>query len=81
MAPVLSAEAKKGGKGKKNRNKCKQQVNRCKQGLPAACAAAFSDPEDASLCVAIFNDCCEPLRSCNAGQGLACVAERIAQIN
>jgi hypothetical protein len=78
VAPVV-AEAKKGGKGKKNKNKCKKQVSRCKEGLADICAVFFDPGEETALCVDLFAECCEFLRSCNVAQGAACIVERIPE--
>jgi hypothetical protein len=76
MSPVLT-EAKKGGKGKKD--KCKKQVGRCKESLAKACETLFG-LENVAECVDLFDECCEPLGSCNVAAGADCLVQRIEQL-
>jgi hypothetical protein len=80
MAGPAAVSAKQGGK--KN-DKCKKQVSRCKSGLSELCDAIFPNKARSRVqangvvldCFAAFEDCCEFLSDCNAGQALACAVD------
>ena len=75
----------KAKKGKSN--KCKKQVDRCKQGLEELCTAIFTDGamrrdvQASSLtpetCFDLFKDCCQPLNGCNVAQAFDCAVQVI----
>jgi hypothetical protein len=68
IAVAAPAAAKGGRSGKKAKNKCKQQVGKCRSFVTAACQEE-ADPQE---CLDASLPCCDFLRGCNAGAALDC---------
>jgi hypothetical protein len=75
LGPTV-AGAKKGGK--KGKQKCKKQVDKCRTGVTDLCAALFT--EDFHFltpveCASAFKPCCERLAGCNAAAAFQCAVD------
>jgi hypothetical protein len=75
-------------KGGKKKDRCKNQVSRCKAGLADLCDAAFPPAEmigpeatsAASECLAAFDQCCQFLSDCSVAQAFACAVEVVESL-
>jgi hypothetical protein len=63
IVPPLAAEA--GKAGKKAKKKCKKQVGKCKSAVEERC-------EGNEKCLFVLLPCCDPYKTCNAGDGTEC---------
>jgi hypothetical protein len=77
----------KAKKGKSN-NKCKKQVDRCKQGLDDLCDAIFPPMTRTGVqaagvpseCFVAFDQCCQFLQDCSVAQAFACAVDVVESL-
>jgi hypothetical protein len=88
LAAGLLAPIGTQAKGGKKKDRCKNQVSRCKEGLADLCDAAFPPvemvaPEASSAaneCLAAFDQCCQFLSDCSVAQAFACAVEVVESL-
>jgi hypothetical protein len=81
LAPMTSrAKDDKAKKAKrKARRKCQRQVDQCRQGVGDLCLVIYGSPS-AGECILHFDECCQPLASCDVPQAVACAVQKISEI-
>jgi hypothetical protein len=69
------AAARAGKPGKNGRKRCQRQRGQCLAWNTSFCEAI---PGGLEACIAALRPCCEPFARCNAGEGIACLVEKLS---